>query len=114
MSLSKVTIKCECKAYEVFKNACKEINLIPDKVYKDKENEYLICWDWLKWDSNDNSIIQVMKYLDNEMCNKKDYGYKFIRMGEEIGDIEIRQNSHLEIAIIREFILPNGLQEIEF
>lgn len=114
---SEVAIKCEEKAYELFKQVFteEELYIKPDKIYKDGD-DYILYWKWIKWYEDYegvNAIENVMFDLDD--CGNKDggYGYKFIRLGEDDMDIETSENDvDIELWIVRKIDIPCGLEEI--
>ena len=116
---SEVAIKCEENAFEMFKEVCRKVNYLPDKIYKEG-NEYILYWDWTKWYEDFDwiqAIISVMDRLDklNDSKSDKDtgYGYKFLRLGEDDTDIETRENDwNIELWMKREIDIPDGLEEV--
>lgn len=115
---SEVAIKCEEKAYELFKQVFTETNfhIAPDKIYKDG-TDYIIYWDWIKWyeDYNDvATITHIMNELDTYGNDDGGYGYIFLRLGEGDSDIEKRSNDeNIELWIIRKIDIPDGLEEVK-
>ena len=112
---SEVAIKCEEKAFEMLRETYKRVDLVPDKVYKDGDC-FILYWDWIKWyeDYDDISAIEeVMSKLDR-LNDTTGYGYRFMRLGENDDDVEIRQNNYdIELWMIRKIDIPDGLEEIE-
>lgn len=51
---------------------------------------YLISWDWVKWYPSYESVSRFMNTLD--YLDSLDIPYKFIRIGEEESDIEVKEN----------------------
>ena len=46
--------------------------------------------------------------------NRKGYGYKFIRIGEDDSDVEVRQNNwNIELWIMRQIDIPKGLKVVD-
>lgn len=117
---SEVAIKCEEKAFEMFRETYKRVELMPDKVYKDGDY-FILYWDWIKWyDSYEDvgAIESVMDELDElqdpNREEKTGYGYRFMRLGEEDTDIETRENDwNIELWMIRKIDIPDGLEEVE-
>ena len=114
---SNVAIKCEEKAYEMFKQvfAKKEMWIMPDKIYKD-ENCYIILWLWVKWYGCEvvDEITNVMDKLNDNGNETGGYGYKFVRIGEEYDDTEIISNDeNIDLWIIHEIDIPDNLEEIK-
>ena len=117
--LSRVGIKCEEKAFELLKDAYKKVSLVPDKVLKEEEY-YILYWDWTNWSSPYECVAPIVRVLDTLDEKQKEadsegmvgYGYKFIRLGEEICDIEERDNgSEIEFITSRRIVLPE-IEEI--
>ena len=115
---SEVAIKCEAKAYEMFKQVINQENqesfsIKPDKIYKDREM-FIIYWSRIKWCdgySNIKAIIEVMTKLDIRMKEDEDYGYAFVRLGESNTDIETRSNDYrINLQIVRKIDIPDGLE----
>lgn len=57
-----------------------------------KEHNGVIClrWDWLKWYSEFSEVQAIEEFLVK--LSDEDKPYKFIRIGEDIEDIEIEYN----------------------
>lgn len=115
---SEVAIKCEEKAFEVLKDAYKKVDFEPDKIYKD-DDCFILYWDWVKWYGIYEEVQAIEKAL-NELDKLEakeesgEYGYKFLRLGENDDDIESRENNwDLELYIIRQIDIPQGLEEVE-
>lgn len=117
---SEVAIKCEEKAFEMIKEACYKVEVVPDKVYKE-DNCYILWWSWIKWDDWYDDILEIETVL-KELDKLKDpletgtgYGYKFIRIGENDDDVETKDNDwNIELWMIRKIDIQEGLEEIEF
>ena len=61
---------------------------------------------------------KLLEQLDDVYCENEEYAYKFIRLGEEYGDIEIRENDASWYELddfypIIEVNLPDVYEEIE-
>ena len=113
---SEVAIKCEEKAYEMLRETCNQVRLIPDAIYKDEEY-FIFYWDWIKWYDTYYEIIAIentMSKLD-DLGNEPGYGYRFMRLGEDDTDVETRQNNYdIELWMIRKIDIPEGLEEINY
>ena len=120
---SEVAIKCEEKAFEMFRETYKRVELVPDKVYKDGEY-FILYWDWIKWYESYDDIMEIEGVMDaldaigvqNEINNTKEtgYGYRFMRLGEDDIDIETRENDwSIELLMIRKIDIPEDAEEIE-
>lgn len=115
---SEVAIKCEEKAYELFKQVFteEELYIAPDKIYKDGD-DYILYWDWIKWyEEYDGvkAIEDVMLDLDDHGNKDGGYGYKFMRLGEDDEDTETSSNDwDIELWMIRKIDIPDGLEEVK-
>ena len=107
---SEVGIKCDDRAYEMFMQAAKENNIVPDCVYKDDNGnpvEYTMLWNCVKWYdyySDVKAVESVMQQLDqpHEAGSYDGLGYKFVRIGESYDDIEERTNEYdIELWVTR-------------
>lgn len=115
---SEVTIRCEEKAFEMFKEAWKKAEMTPDKVLKtnDGTGDYIIQWDMVRWDTDYpevaaiNNVIKKLNELQDPSDTKDEgLGYKFLRIGENIGDIETNQNDwEIELYVIQCADIPDG------
>lgn len=122
---SNVTIQCKEKAFKLFKEAWESVSednyFKPNKVLK-SDDIYTFMWYDVKWyESFDDvtAITNVMNKLDDDYyCKNEEYAYKLIRLGEEYGDIEIRENDASWYELddfypIIEVNLPDVYEEIE-
>lgn len=115
---SEVTIRCEEKAFEMFKEAWKKAAMTPDKVLKtnDGTGDYIIQWDMVRWDTDYpevaaiNDVIKKLNELQDPSDTKdEELGYKFMRVGENLGDIETEQNDgEIELYVIQCADIPDG------
>lgn len=115
---SEVTIRCEEKAFEMFKEAWKKAEMTPDKVLKtnDGTGDYIIQWDMVRWDTDYpevaaiNDVIKKLNELQDPSDTKDEgLGYKFMRVGENLGDIETDQNDwEIELYVIQCADIPDG------
>lgn len=109
---SEVAIKCEEKAYQALKEACK--NAGPDGIYKDG-NYFIFYWDWTKWYDFYDDIAAIENIMDElDQLEEVGYGYKFLRLGENDNDVEHRENNGgIELWMLRKIDIPEGLEEVE-
>lgn len=115
---SEVTIRCEEKAFEMFKEAWKKVEMTPDKVLKTSDNtgDYIIQWNMVRWDTDYpevaaiNDVIKKLNELQDPSDTKDEgLGYKFMRVGENLGDIETEQNDwEIELYVIQCADIPDG------
>ena len=84
---SDVTIRCEEKAKDLFKEAWSKVDFAPDVIGMSGEvgNEtYTLNWEWVKWYGEFeevDAIMDVCKSLDGN--NEDGYAYKLIEIGED-------------------------------
>lgn len=84
---SDVTIRCEEKAKDLFKEAWNKVGFAPDVIGMSGEvgNEtYTLQWEWVKWYEGFeevDAIMDVCKSLDEN--NEDGYAYKLIEIGED-------------------------------
>lgn len=108
---SDVGIKCERKAFEMFREAYKEHNFLPGYIYKTDDDIYTLVWELVKWYQGIpciDAIIEVMNELDmiydESEGDCEGYIYAFNRIGEDDTDLEHRENSwDLDFYIERKF-----------
>lgn len=115
---SEVTIRCEEKAFEMFKEAWQKAEMTPDKVLKtnDGTGDYIIQWNMVRWDTDYpevaaiNDVIKKLNELQDPSDAKDEgLGYKFMRVGENLGDIETDQNDgEIELYVIQCADIPDG------
>lgn len=112
---SEVAIQCEEKAYERFKETFTEYSQ-PNEIFKDGDR-YIIHWDSVKWyDYFDEvkAVTKIMDELDDE-CNEigDGLGYGFMRIGEDLTDIDTRSNDYdLELYVNRSIDIPYNAELI--
>lgn len=89
---SDVTIRCEEKAKDLFKDVWSEYDFAPDEICLSGEvgNEtYTLKWEWVKWyegfDEVD-AIIGVCNSLEGD--NEDGYAYKLIEICEDYATYE--------------------------
>ena len=93
---SDVYIKCEEKAFELFKDAFSKVELKPHSLEKTDDNNYKFSWHWIKW-YPDYDDIQVFENIFSQLCSdefdtKKGYAFKAIWINEN-DSTEFRMNS---------------------
>lgn len=103
---SDVGIKCEQKAFEMFREAYEKHDFLPQYIYKDGDF-YTIVWEWVKWYEGYPeiaAITEVMDKLSSDDYDYEGYSYAFNRIGESDDDNEHRDNDwDLEFYIERSF-----------
>jgi hypothetical protein len=121
---SEVTIICESKAYEMFKNAWKKVEFKPD-VIRTNGDHYAIQWSWVKRYSgyeDVKAIEEVMKKLDREPycvddCAEEGYAYHQIEIGEDNRTEERSNDWATEVAsdyyVTCSVEIPDYLKEIK-
>lgn len=119
MDKSEVAIKCESTAYAMIKSACVEVNLLPDEVYRDND-VYIMCWHQIQWYAGFDEIDKIEQVMDElntltgpDAETKEGFGYKFVRIGESIDDLEIRANTYeLDLDVVRRISIPEGFEKV--
>ena len=123
---SDVGIKCRAKAFEKFKEVYEKVGLYPTQIFEkteDGQDEKILVWEWVKWyDSYPEiqAIEEVMDELNDDEFFKdipneemSDWGYKFIRLGEDGDDVEERDNDcDVEFYYIRQFDIDSDFHVI--
>jgi hypothetical protein len=94
---SDVVIQCAVKAYDIIKEAYEGVGVKPCKILIDAyDKSRIIKFDSIEWDTycpNIAAISKAIYSLDNDKyAGDEDYAYKFIRIGENCGDIEENYN----------------------
>lgn len=135
MDKSTITLCFKEKSYQMYKKMWEELQ--KEIIYPKKPCEVLKSYEF----STDNSAIYILKFEDINWCDyyrdveklkefmdlldseqykdNADYAYKMIRIGENIEDIEVRENDIAE-DILSDFYpyvdvnLPNICKEIDF
>lgn len=124
---SEVAIKCQDKAFEMFKKTYSECGLMPDKIYEEDDCK-IIYFSWIKWYHPEfDDIVAMEKTMDelDRLLNKEYYdddaiydqklGYKFLRLGEDESDVEHRTNCyHIELWVKREIDLDNAKEITDY
>lgn len=118
---SEVAIQCEEKAakmiQQIITDAGKDAFATPDTIYKDNNpnnecDQYIFHWGQIEW-YNDETIDAIMKTLQelDDHSEEEGYGYKFIRLGEDVGDVSTKTNDSA-IALELRIYIPEGLEEV--
>lgn len=112
---SEVAVKCEEKAYELFKKAIADGGCEPDEIFKEGDY-FIIHWEWTKWYEDEDdvyAIMDVIYQLDANFSDTPGFGYKYIRIGEDSGDEESSTNNYnIELYITRKIDIPENLERI--
>lgn len=108
----KSLIKSSCeKSNEAF-NLIKMATI--HKCKNEPTNIIVVAWDWVKWYDGYKDVDFIMSFVSN--ANRE---YHYIRVGEEVGDLEIRANDRLgvlsEITQIEQYISIStaGIQRMD-
>lgn len=84
---SDVTIRCEEKAVNLFKEAWQKVDFKPGKIYVSGEKgncTYTLCWEWVKWYDGFEEVDAIMDVCNSLEGNNEDgYAYKLIEIGED-------------------------------
>ena len=117
---SDIAIKCREDAYKRLKETADKHEIWPDKVFKEGEQqnrEFIMFWENTKWDSSFeevNALMAEMAKLNNEHQDGDRLSYTFVRIGNDIDDIERLTNDYsLKMGIIRQIILPDEDKLVE-
>lgn len=121
-----VTLQCKEKAFLLFK---KEIEskyyndyFKPDRILKSNNNVYTIIWDNIGWAWTYYEVALIKEIMDkldeDDYFENGEYAYKYICIGEEESDVEIRENGAAieeleDFYIIRTVNLPKKYEELE-
>ena len=94
---SDVCIVCEPKAYEMLMDTIQEVGVEPDSIQATADKSlYKIQFESVKWYEDEPEISAIMKVLyklDSEEFDFEDgFGYEYLRLGEESGDVDRREN----------------------
>ena len=60
------------------------------EVYKTSSGNYKICWEDIKWYDSYKQIQNVNEVMS--LMDEQEIPYSFIRIGEEVGDVEHRRS----------------------
>lgn len=117
---SDVTIRCEEKAYEMFKEAWEKVNFKPCRIYETNENgnhTYVLQWLCVKWyyDFDDvEAIMSVCELLNKN--NEEGYAYKCIEIGEDNATDQYANEIGCEVFddfyVVADVNLPSDIREI--
>ena len=93
---SQVEFKTTTEGYLVLKRFNDSITEITDRplqgaeIYRTESGFYKVVFDDVKWYEGYKDVDNFMKVLDQ--LDEQDIPYKFIRLGEDIEDIEVKEN----------------------
>ena len=90
----KVAVCCYEKQYEKLRAAFEEQDSYPDSIHFDS-GLYTMYWERIKWL---NGWYEDITAFENILKTMDIENYKFIRMGEEDGDVDVRGNQELPIT----------------
>ena len=118
---SDVTIRCEEKAVNLFKEAWQKVDFKPHRFYvsgKDGNYTYTLNWNWVKWyDGFEevDAIMDVCYTLDEK--NEDGYAYKMIEIGEdnstEVYMNELGSDVFSDFYVVVDVNLPSDIREIK-
>lgn len=79
---------------EIIINTEKELMVFQFLMFNEDKSGVVFGWDGIRWYDDFDSISQIQEVMDT--FQERDIPYKFIRVGENEGDIEIHEyKSHL-------------------
>ena len=84
---SDVKVICGNKAYEELKQVWEKVHLTPNRVTSDGKSSWLIEWDYVKWYPNFEDVNAIEKTVNRIAYDESD-GIYFVRVGEDINDVE--------------------------
>lgn len=93
---SQVAFKTTSEGYIILKRFNDKIKekenrpLYCAEIKKTEDGFYKITFDSIKWYESYTDIMNFIKVMD--ILDEQDIPYKFIRLGEDISDIEVREN----------------------
>ena len=89
---SEVVIFCAPKAYKNISKVCDEHRFKPDEDLLNKSNgNHALHWAYLKWYDTFievSSVMKALRELDDTDDDDDDFAYRYIRIGEELCDVE--------------------------
>lgn len=118
---SDVTIRCEEKAFQMFKNAWETVDFKPHRILESGEDgnyTYTLNWNWIKWYDGFEEVEAIMDVCrgldDNEEMG---YAYKFIEIGEDNATTEyaneVGYGVFEDFYVVVDVNLPDDIREIE-
>lgn len=119
---SDVGIICGVNAAKRLEEVFAQYDLYPDATYTgmswDGNEQKMFVFNYVKWyeDSYDDvdAVMDALRELDDIDDADFSYSYKYIRLGEDDTDIDVRQNNfRIEFYYTRLFCIPDGMEKLE-
>ena len=118
---SDVTIRCEEKAFQMFKTAWEKTDFKPHRILESGEDgnyTYILNWNWVKWYGEFEDVSEIMNVcyaLDEK--DEDGYAYKVIEIGEDNATEEYANEAGYEVFdnfyVVVDVNLPSDIREIE-
>ena len=118
---SDVTIRCEKKAFQMFKTAWEKVDFKPHRILESGEDgnyTYILNWNWVKWYREFEEVSEIMNVcyaLDEK--DEEGYAYKVIEIGEDNATEEYANEAGYEVFddfyVVVDVNLPSDIREIE-
>ena len=118
---SDVTVRCEEKAFQMFKEAWEKFDFKPHGIFESVEAggyTYTLIWSCVKWydDFEEvDGIMDVCYSLDEK--NEDGYAYKMIEIGEDNATEEyaneVGYDVFADFYVVVDVNLPKDIREIE-
>ena len=118
---SDVTIRCEEKAFQMFKTAWEKVDFKPHRILESGEDgnyTYILNWNWVKWYREFEDVSEIMKVcyeLDEK--DEDGYAYKVIEIGEDNATEEYANEAGYEVFddfyVVVDVNLPSDIRELE-
>lgn len=89
---SEVKLCVKKEVYEELKEKeeLKSLMAYAEDVVELSKGVVVICWDWIKWYSDYEDISIVEATMDK--LDEQNAPYKFVRIGEDWDDVDVREN----------------------
>lgn len=118
---SDVTVRCEEKAFQMFKEVWEREDFKPNRIFESGEDgnyTYTFVWNWVKWYDGFkevDAIMDVCYTLDEK--NEDGYAYKMIEIGEDNTTEEYSNEAGYDVFadfyVVVDVNLPSDIREIE-
>lgn len=93
---SDIGIACEENAFNKLLEVISNCKFNPYSISKNQKQEYLFFWKQAEWNYSSNAVTKIealLKELSINSSAPEGDGFVFVRIGEELGDVEIRKNT---------------------
>lgn len=119
---SDVTIRCEEKAFQMFKTAWEKVDFKPHRIYESGEDgnyTYTLNWNWVKWYEGCFEEVDAIEAVCTSLNDNDEegYAYKIIEIGEDNAIKEYANDSGYgvfeDFYVVIDVNLPLYIREIE-